>query len=117
MARGETTGKKPRATRDHDKREDGPPKEADPKAIEPQAQSDQTKGESNEPKRVRGPPPAFAQAFTIDEFCEAHRISREFFFKMQRDGWGPVVMQVGSRRLISQEAATNWRRQREQAAA
>jgi hypothetical protein len=35
---------------------------------------------------------------------------------MQREGWGPTVMHVGSRTLISIEAAAAWRKQREEAA-
>ena len=35
---------------------------------------------------------------------------------MQREGWGPTTMKVGSRTLISHEAAEKWRREREVAA-
>jgi hypothetical protein len=63
----------------------------------------------------REPPPR--AAFTIGEFCDAHRISPAKYFVMKREGWGPVEMSVGRRRLISYEAASVWRRQREQAAA
>ena len=62
----------------------------------------------------RGP----ALAMSIAQFCAQHGgISQDLFFKMQREGWGPTVMHVGSRTLISIEAAAEWRRQREQAAA
>jgi len=55
---------------------------------------------------------------SIREFCAQHGgISEDLFFKMQREGWGPTVMKVGSRTLISHEAAADWRRAREQAAA
>jgi hypothetical protein len=60
-----------------------------------------------------GPP----LAMSIREFCAAHRISEDMFYKMRREKWGPTVMHVGSRTLISIEAAAEWRRQREQAAA
>jgi hypothetical protein len=60
----------------------------------------------------RGPPPARA-AFTIPEFCEAHRISQAKYYEMKNEGWGPTQMQVGRRRLISYEAAGAWRRERE----
>jgi hypothetical protein len=114
MARPKVTGKKPRQTAGRSKRKDGPP-QTDPKAIEPpKADSDQNEAQSTKPPRA--PPPAFAQAFTIDEFCAAHRISREQYFKMQREKWGPDVMVVGTRRVISNEAAERWRRAREQAA-
>jgi hypothetical protein len=32
---------------------------------------------------------------------------------MQREKWGPTTMKVGSRTLISHEAAERWRRERE----
>src|SRR6516225_1250997 len=60
----------------------------------------------------RGPSPARA-AFTVSEFCEAHRISQAKYYEMKKEGWGPVEMEVGRRRLISYEAASVWRRERE----
>ena len=60
----------------------------------------------------RGPPPPRA-AFTVAEFCEAHRISQAKYYEMKKEGWGPVEMEVGRRRLISYEAAAEWRRERE----
>ena len=59
----------------------------------------------------RGPPPR--AAFTVPEFCEAHRISQAKYYQMKKEGWGPVEMAVGRRRLISFEAAAEWRRERE----
>jgi hypothetical protein len=59
----------------------------------------------------RGPPPR--AAFTVPEFCEAHRISPAKYYEMKREGWGPAEMSVGRRRLISYEAASVWRRERE----
>jgi hypothetical protein len=52
-------------------------------------------------------------AFSIGEFCAAHRISTDFYFKLARQGIGPTIMKVGGRTLISQEAAADWRRARE----
>jgi hypothetical protein len=60
----------------------------------------------------RGPPPPRA-AFTVPEFCEAHRISQAKYYEMKKEGWGPAEMSVGRRRLISYEAASVWRRERE----
>jgi hypothetical protein len=54
-------------------------------------------------------------AYTVDEFCLAHHISRPFFYKLLKDGVGPRTMKLGSRTLISIEAATLWRREREAA--
>jgi hypothetical protein len=59
-----------------------------------------------------GQPPARA-AFTVPEFCEAHRISQAKYYEMKKKGWGPVEMEVGRRRLVSFEAAAEWRRKRE----
>ena len=49
------------------------------------------------------------QAYTIDEFCQAHRICRAHFYNLLKAGHGPRIMKVGSRTLISVEAATDWR--------
>ena len=56
-------------------------------------------------------------AFTIAEFCEAHRISRSALYKMWAAGTGPRIMRAGSKVLISIEAAGDWRREREAEAA
>jgi hypothetical protein len=59
-------------------------------------------------------------AYSVDEFCAAHGpISRGTLYNMWRDGIGPKFMLVGSgkgRRIISTEAAAEWRREREAAA-
>jgi hypothetical protein len=52
-------------------------------------------------------------AYSIPEFCDAHRISRAHYFNLQKAGEGPRVMHVGARVIISREAAADWRRQRE----
>jgi len=56
-------------------------------------------------------------AMSIRVFCALHGISEDMFYKMKREGWGPATMKVGSRTLISHEAAADWRREREEAAA
>lgn len=56
---------------------------------------------------------AVRAAYSVQEFCRAHRISRAMFYKMQYDGIGPRTMKVGTRTLISDEAAADWRRERE----
>jgi ABC-type phosphonate transport system ATPase subunit len=48
-------------------------------------------------------------AFSIDEFCEAHRISRNTLYRQLAAGTGPRLMCVGARKLISVEAAADWR--------
>jgi hypothetical protein len=57
------------------------------------------------------------KAASIEEFCEAHDLSRASYYNMRRAGIGPREMRVGSRVLISVEAASDWRLAREQAAA
>ena len=111
MARGEVTGRKPLVTADPTKRKPGPPS-ADPGAVEPMAHSEPQWSACATKPPIRGPP----LAMSIREFCTAHRISEDMFFKMRRQGWGPAVMRVGTRTLISIEAAAEWRKAREQAA-
>jgi hypothetical protein len=57
--------------------------------------------------------PADALAFSVDQFCLLHSISRPYFYKLLKVGLGPRVMQVGGRKLISVEAAAAWRAERE----
>jgi hypothetical protein len=57
------------------------------------------------------------EAFTIDEFCKAFRISRAHYFNMQKAGETPRVMHVGKRVIISRQAAADWVADREAAAA
>jgi len=63
------------------------------------------------------PPPAFATAFTIAEFCRAHRMSQTHYYELKKSDQGPDEMVVGRRRIISIEAAARWRKAREAAAA
>lgn len=53
-------------------------------------------------------------ALSIAEFCDRHEISRAFFYLLQREGRAPRTMLVGRRRLISIEAAAEWRARMEQ---
>jgi hypothetical protein len=48
-------------------------------------------------------------AFTIAEFCEAHRVSRSWLYGEWRAGRGPKVKEVGSKKIITTEAAAEWR--------
>lgn len=59
---------------------------------------------------------AAPDAHSISEFCRSHGISRAFLYIILRDGRGPRTMKVGSRTLISREAAAEWRRRMEDAA-
>ena len=54
-------------------------------------------------------------AYTIQEFCDAHRISRGALYQLWARGQGPRWLNVGKKRLISVEAAAGWRAEREAA--
>ncbi len=55
-------------------------------------------------------------AFTVAQFCEAHSFTKVLFYKLLKEGRGPRIMKVGTRTLISVEAAADWRREMEQGA-
>ncbi|MET3843999.1 hypothetical protein ABIE49_006077 [Bradyrhizobium sp. OAE829] len=55
-------------------------------------------------------------AYSVDEFCARHSISKQLFYKQKPKGLMPATFNVGARTLISCEAADAWRRSREQAA-
>jgi len=52
-------------------------------------------------------------ALSIAQFCQAHNISEAFFYKLKRQGIGPREMKLGTRTLITFEAAAKWRAARE----
>jgi hypothetical protein len=56
-------------------------------------------------------------AFTVGEFCDAHRIGRTALYAFWNRGRGPRYFWNGARRLISAEAAAEWRHQMETEAA
>ena len=53
-------------------------------------------------------------AYSVSEFCARHRISVQLFYKIRKQM--PPTFNLGTRVLISKEAAAAWRREREQAA-
>jgi excisionase family DNA binding protein len=53
------------------------------------------------------------QSFTIDEFCEAEKISRSFFYKLDSQGKAPKTYPIGRTRRISLDAYKAWRTARE----
>jgi hypothetical protein len=63
-------------------------------------------------RRKRGPP---VHAFTRQEFCDSHRISRAHYYNLKRRGLAPAETAVGGVTIITVEAAARWRRQREKA--
>lgn len=52
-------------------------------------------------------------AYTVQQFCIDHHISRRHFYELVKAGRGPRVFRPGRRTLISAEAAADWRRQLE----
>jgi hypothetical protein len=56
-------------------------------------------------------------AFTISEFCNAHRISRSKFYILKNKGLGPRVTDVDGKQIITIEDAATWRRERAEEAA
>jgi hypothetical protein len=52
-------------------------------------------------------------AYTVSEFCAAHRISRSTLYELWAAGAGPRFILVGSKRIITVEAAADWRRRGE----
>ena len=48
-------------------------------------------------------------AFSIAEFCKAHRISVSIYFELKKQGRAPREIELGTRRIISAEAAAAWR--------
>ena len=70
------------------------------------------------PPLVRGPPvdrTVPQLAMSIPQFAEAHGISASMYFKLKKQGLTPREMKVGSRTLITFEAAAQWRTEREAA--
>ena len=53
--------------------------------------------------------------YTIAEFCAAHKLSRSKLYQLWRSGIGPRSIKIGSKNLITAEAACAWRRELEAA--
>jgi hypothetical protein len=71
---------------------------------------------SGEAEAKHGPPASIPiAAYSLPEFAEAHRFSLDFLFKLLRDGLGPDVMRINGRTIVGVEAASRWRKQREDA--
>lgn len=54
-------------------------------------------------------------AQTIQEFCVDNGVSRSSLYNMWGEGIGPRFMRVGVKKLITAEAAAEWRAAREAA--
>ncbi len=64
------------------------------------------------PAAIEGLGPVDPPAYTVNEFCEAHRIGRSLFYELAKEGRGPAVTKLGNRAVILGEAAREWRRAR-----
>jgi hypothetical protein len=49
--------------------------------------------------------------YTVQEFCQAHRISRGQLYALWREDKGPRRFTVGNKVLITVEDAAEWRRE------
>ncbi len=112
MARGEISGRKLSVSADPVDQASGPPI---PNEIAPALHAEPKSAKRAVLPPLRGPPVA-PMAYSIRQFCQAHSISVDTYFRLQRADRGPVTMKVGGRTLISVEAAAAWRRDRELAA-
>ena len=54
-------------------------------------------------------------AYTVVELCTAHRISRSKLYDLWAAGAGPRFIHIGTKRIITTEAAADWRREGEAA--
>jgi hypothetical protein len=54
-------------------------------------------------------------AYGVEEFARRNGISRAYLYLLWKRGEGPRFMQIGARRLISREAAADWRSAAEKA--
>jgi hypothetical protein len=110
---GAITGRKRRVTAAPVKPASGPPI---PNEIVPTPHAEPKAARRARVPPIRGPP-IERMTYSIPEFCEAHRISIDTYFRMQRAGTGPEIMKAGHRTLISVEAAAAWREAGRKAAA
>jgi predicted DNA-binding transcriptional regulator AlpA len=53
------------------------------------------------------------RSYSLDEWCDARRISRAMFYKLDKQGLAPKTHRVGAKRLISDEADAAWLAQAE----
>jgi hypothetical protein len=62
---------------------------------------------SERKRRLLGPP---THAFTVAEFCDAHRISRSQYYKLKKKKLGPAETKALDKIIITAESAAAWRR-------
>jgi hypothetical protein len=82
-----------------------PPPEAASESENPESEVEKKKKPQVKLVRVLETP----LAFSVEEFCKAHSISIGFFYTLLKEGRAPEIMKLGTRTLISREAAARWR--------
>lgn len=58
-----------------------------------------------------------ADAFSLAKFCRRHGISLQMYYKLAQQDLAPATFNIGTRVLVSREAAARWRAEREEASA
>jgi hypothetical protein len=53
------------------------------------------------------------QCYTVNEFCAAHRIGLNSYYRLKKQRLGPHEMHVGTKTLITKESAARWRAARD----
>ena len=68
-----------------------------------------TKSKKRRKRKARPVSVTGRKAFSIDEFCERHGISRPFFYKLKKQGKTPRVTELGTKQIITEEDEAAWR--------
>jgi hypothetical protein len=71
-------------------------------------------GDGDVPRDLR-PVPAERDLYSVNAFCARHSISRDKLYELWRERLGPETVRIGSRQLITREAAARWRKALERA--
>ena len=51
--------------------------------------------------------------YSIDTFCERYGFSRGHYYNLKEQGKTPREMKLGRRKIITDDAATDWEKERE----
>jgi hypothetical protein len=85
------------------------------RAVKAKTKARKAKAKSKSKAEAKGRP-SNAEAFTVPEFCQAHRISESFYYKLKSLGLGPEETKKLSKILITNESAAEWRSKQGEAA-
>src|SRR5262249_27806301 len=86
--RPEVTGRRPQRTA---------------RTLAKKAQAAHKDEEDEDGAAKKAKPPVARAVYSVSEFCEAHNISRDFFYELLRLHLGPACIILKKRRLISFE--------------